>query len=200
MARRVAPVRRRRDLQRAANRLDPATSAVLVDEGVHFLRGGRAPPERNRRWPTSGSRWACAARGPRARATRCAAVGPASGQAVHRCHARLDAPDGRLLAFAGEPGRSLCQDVALMLEVPVLATQSRQLIALSAARDVRTANGLPTAGSSLRDPSRDALGTAVELTRKLRRRAPNLHQFDHPSAELRRTRGLRDRHVGLLPP
>jgi len=37
LARRVAPVCRRGDLQRAADRLDPATSAVLVDEGVHFL-------------------------------------------------------------------------------------------------------------------------------------------------------------------
>ena len=36
LARRVAPVRRRGNLQRAADRLDPATSAVLVDEGVHF--------------------------------------------------------------------------------------------------------------------------------------------------------------------
>jgi hypothetical protein len=34
---RVAPIRRRGNLQRAADRLDPATSAVLVDEGVHFL-------------------------------------------------------------------------------------------------------------------------------------------------------------------
>jgi hypothetical protein len=37
LARRVAPVRRRGDLQRAADRLDPVSSAVLVDEGVHFL-------------------------------------------------------------------------------------------------------------------------------------------------------------------
>jgi hypothetical protein len=35
LARRVAPVRRRGNPQRAG--LDPATSAVLVDEGVHFL-------------------------------------------------------------------------------------------------------------------------------------------------------------------
>jgi len=37
LARRVAPVCRRGNLQRAADRLDPATSAVLVDEDVHFL-------------------------------------------------------------------------------------------------------------------------------------------------------------------
>jgi len=37
LARRVAPVRRRGNLQRAADRLDPVTSAMLVDEGVHFL-------------------------------------------------------------------------------------------------------------------------------------------------------------------
>ncbi len=37
LTRRVAPVRRRGDLQRAADRLDPATSAMLVDEGVHLL-------------------------------------------------------------------------------------------------------------------------------------------------------------------
>ena len=36
-ARRVTPVRRRGNLQRAADRLDPVPSAVLVDEGVHFL-------------------------------------------------------------------------------------------------------------------------------------------------------------------
>jgi hypothetical protein len=33
----VLAVRRRGDLQRTADRLDPATSAVLVDEGVHLL-------------------------------------------------------------------------------------------------------------------------------------------------------------------
>src|SRR4030095_13110018 len=37
LARRVAPIRRRGNLQRTADRLDPATSAVLVNEGVHFL-------------------------------------------------------------------------------------------------------------------------------------------------------------------
>src|SRR5690349_18673762 len=37
LSRRVVPLRRRGDLQRAADRLDPATSTVLVDEGVHFL-------------------------------------------------------------------------------------------------------------------------------------------------------------------
>src|SRR5690606_28278484 len=45
-ARRMTPVRRRGDLQRTADRLDPATSAVLVDEGVHFL------------WWRSSSAWA----------------------------------------------------------------------------------------------------------------------------------------------
>ena len=33
----VAPVRRRGNLQRAADGLDPVSSAVLVDEGVNFL-------------------------------------------------------------------------------------------------------------------------------------------------------------------
>jgi hypothetical protein len=33
----MAPVRRRGDLQRAADRLDPVSSPLLVDEGVHFL-------------------------------------------------------------------------------------------------------------------------------------------------------------------
>jgi hypothetical protein len=37
LARCMTPIRRRGDLQRAADRLNPATSAVLVDEGVHFL-------------------------------------------------------------------------------------------------------------------------------------------------------------------
>jgi hypothetical protein len=36
-ARGVAPVCRWGNLQRAADRLDPKASAVLVDEGVHFL-------------------------------------------------------------------------------------------------------------------------------------------------------------------
>jgi hypothetical protein len=33
----MAPICRRGDLQRAADRFDPATSAILIDEGVHFL-------------------------------------------------------------------------------------------------------------------------------------------------------------------
>ena len=37
LTRGMTPVRRRGDLQRCADRLDPATSAVLVDEGVHLL-------------------------------------------------------------------------------------------------------------------------------------------------------------------
>src|ERR1700710_1953803 len=37
LPRSVAPVRRRGDPRRTADRLDPATSTVLVDEGVHFL-------------------------------------------------------------------------------------------------------------------------------------------------------------------
>jgi hypothetical protein len=37
LARRVAPVSRRGDLQRAADRLDPESSAVLVDKGIHFF-------------------------------------------------------------------------------------------------------------------------------------------------------------------
>ena len=37
VARCVLTVRRRGDLQRCADRLDPATSAVLIDEGVHLL-------------------------------------------------------------------------------------------------------------------------------------------------------------------
>jgi hypothetical protein len=37
LARRAAPVRRWGNLQRAADRLDPEASAVLVDEGIHFL-------------------------------------------------------------------------------------------------------------------------------------------------------------------
>jgi hypothetical protein len=36
-ARGMAPLRRRGDLQRAADRLDPVSSPLLVDEGVHFL-------------------------------------------------------------------------------------------------------------------------------------------------------------------
>ena len=37
LARCVLTVRRRGDLQRCADRLDPATSAVLIDESVHLL-------------------------------------------------------------------------------------------------------------------------------------------------------------------
>jgi hypothetical protein len=36
-ARGMAPVRRRGNLQRAADLLDPVSTPVLVDEGVHFL-------------------------------------------------------------------------------------------------------------------------------------------------------------------
>jgi hypothetical protein len=37
LTRGVTTVRRRGDLQRCADRLDPQASAVLVDEGVHLL-------------------------------------------------------------------------------------------------------------------------------------------------------------------
>ena len=45
-ARRMTSIRRRGNLQRAADGLDPVSSTVLVDEGVHFL------------WWRSSSAWA----------------------------------------------------------------------------------------------------------------------------------------------
>jgi hypothetical protein len=100
--------------------------------------------------------------------------------------------------LGGEPSRSPCQDVALELELLVLASQTRQLLTLGGAQDIFASTRLAAVGGGLRDPARDALCGDVELTRELRRRAPGMNQLDHLPAELRRIRRLRCGHFGLL--
>jgi hypothetical protein len=92
------------------------------------------------------------------------------------------------------------QDVPLQLELSVFLAQPHEFLALSAAQDVLAACGLATVGGGLRHPIRDALGSAAELTRQLRRRAARLDQLAHLSAEFRRIRRPRCRHIGLLLP
>src|SRR5262245_58449688 len=92
----------------------------------------------------------------------------------------------------------LCQNVPLELELSVLSAQPHEFLALGAAQDILAAHAFATVSGRLRYPSRDALGSAAELTRELRRRAPRLEQFGHLSAEFRRVRRLRCRHIGLL--
>jgi hypothetical protein len=94
LACRVTPICRRGDLQRSADRLDPQTSAVLVDEGIHFL---------NWRSSSAWAKYALASfrislvlrssRTSRSRSLmRCCSV--VVGPAVRRCRVRLGAPTG----------------------------------------------------------------------------------------------------------
>ncbi|MEO8922725.1 MAG: hypothetical protein ABI330_07845 [Caldimonas sp.] len=88
----------------------------------------------------------------------------------------------------------------LLLHLAQLPAQPDQLLTPGAAQNILAANGLGAVSGRLRDSSRNTLRAAVELTRTLRGRAASLYELDHLSAEFRRVRGLRDRHIGLLLP
>ena len=92
------------------------------------------------------------------------------------------------VVLGGEPGRSLCQDVALLLKPPDFASQARQLFSLRRAQHIPARQRLAVVRGRLRHPSGDALRGDAELTRELRRRAASLHELDHLASELRRIR------------
>jgi hypothetical protein len=86
------------------------------------------------------------------------------------------------LALSREPGRRLCQDIALLTQTMVLrkrASSSRSALVGPSAR-------VPI---GLLYPSRNRLCGRLELTRQIFRRAPGPDQFDHLSPELRRIGG-----------
>src|ERR1700731_3774268 len=90
-----------------------------------------------------------------------------------------------------EPGRCLCQDIALLAQLPVLTPQTGQLLALGAGRAVLSAAfvaiGLP-------NPVPDRLGGRFELARQRLRCSPRSDQINHLSAEFRRIGSVTLRH------
>src|SRR6266850_3364077 len=90
-----------------------------------------------------------------------------------------------------EPGRCLCQDIALLAQLPVLTPQTGQLLALSAGRAVLSA---PFITIGLSHPVPDRLGGRFELTRQLLRCSPRSHQINHLAPEFRRIGSVTLRH------
>src|SRR3954469_6665329 len=90
-----------------------------------------------------------------------------------------------------EPGCRLCQDVALLAQLPVLTPQTRQFLALSAGRAVLSAAFIAI---GLTNPVPDRLGGRLELTRQLLRGSPTSDQINHLSPEFRRIGSVTLRH------
>src|SRR6516164_9033590 len=81
-----------------------------------------------------------------------------------------------------EPGRCLCQDIALLAQSPVLTPQTGQLLALGAGRAVLTPAFVAI---SLSHPVPDRLGGRFELARQRLRAAPGSNQINHLTPEFR---------------
>src|SRR6202035_2257087 len=81
-----------------------------------------------------------------------------------------------------EPGRCLCQDIALLAQSPVFTPQTGQLLALSAGRAVLSAAFIAI---GLSHPVPDHLGGRFELARQRLRGAPRADQINHLSPEFR---------------
>src|SRR5437660_4889584 len=90
-----------------------------------------------------------------------------------------------------EPGCCLCQDIALLAQLPVLTPQTGQLLALGAGRAVRSAAFIAI---SLTNPVPDRLGCRFELARQLLRCSPRSHQISPLSPEFRRIGSVTLRH------
>src|SRR5437016_11728689 len=90
-----------------------------------------------------------------------------------------------------EPGRCLCQDIALLAQLPVLTPQTGQLLALGAGRAVRSAAFVAI---GLTNPVPDRLGCRFELARQLLRCSPRSDQINHLSPEFRRIGSVTLRH------
>src|SRR6266478_5474714 len=90
-----------------------------------------------------------------------------------------------------EPGRCLCQDIALLAQLPVLSPQTGQLLALDAGRAVRSAAFIAI---GLTNPVPDRLGSRFELARQLLRCSPRSDQINHLSPEFRRIGSVTLRH------
>src|SRR6202040_57746 len=90
-----------------------------------------------------------------------------------------------------EPGRCLCQDIALLAQLPVLTPQTGQLLALGAGRAVLSAAFVAI---GLTNPVPDRLGGRFELARQRLRCSPRSDQINHLSAEFRRIGPVTLRH------
>src|SRR6266481_4848354 len=90
-----------------------------------------------------------------------------------------------------EPGCCLCQDIALLAQLPVLTPQTGQLLALGAGRAVLSAAFVAI---GLSHPVPDRLGGRFELARQLLRCSPRSDQINHLSPEFRRIRSVTLRH------
>src|ERR1700736_2391651 len=82
-----------------------------------------------------------------------------------------------------DPGRCLCQDIALLAQLPVLTPQTGQLLALGAGRALLSAAFIAI---GLSHPVPDRLGGRFELARQLLRCSPRSDQINHLSPEFRR--------------
>src|SRR5690348_18389804 len=78
-----------------------------------------------------------------------------------------------------------------MAQLPVLTPQTRQFLALSAARAVLSAAFIAI---GLTNPVPDRLGGRLELTRQLLRGSPTSDQINHLSPEFRRIGSVTLRH------
>src|ERR1700730_12058638 len=90
-----------------------------------------------------------------------------------------------------EPGRCLCQDIALLAQLPVLTPQTGQLLALGAGRAVLSAAFVAI---GLSYPVPDRLGSRFDLARPLLRCSPRLGQISHLSPEFRLIGSVTLRH------
>src|SRR3984893_1365751 len=90
-----------------------------------------------------------------------------------------------------EPGRCLCQDIALLAQLPVLTPQTGQLLALGAGRALLSAAFIAI---GLSHPVPDRLGGRFELARQLLRCSPRSDQINHLSPEFRRIGSVTLRH------
>src|SRR5712671_3571773 len=95
-----------------------------------------------------------------------------------------------------EPGCCLCQDIALLAQLPVLTPQTGQLLALGAGRAVLSAAFVAI---GLTNPVPDRLGSRFELARQLLRCSPRSDQINHLSPEFRRIGSVTLRH-SMAPP
>jgi hypothetical protein len=106
----------------------------------------------------------------------------------------------RLVAVVGKPGRSLCQDLALQLDLSQFAAQLDQFLALVGTE--RTGwRGNAAGFIALAHPIHDAGGVTAKLLGQLAGSAPRSNQFNHPLTKLRRIGrigGVRFGHFGLL--
>jgi hypothetical protein len=95
-------------------------------------------------------------------------------------------------------GASLCQYVALHLQLAHLPAQPGQFLALGAAQAFLARQRAALVTGGLRHPVEDGLRRAFELARQLGRRLASVHQLDHLLAKCRWVGRLGLGHLGLL--